>query len=194
MRGPQAPSTEPGCHLRCRLWPVCEGVAGLCGTSREPRWPESGLHMDGLRPTPGISRASPVKRGRPYRTRCSRCNDSAATSGRGPSKNRTQGVNGRGGRNVCMVRLRARCTRSAAPAAAALGWADSVGRALTWQPPYGGAGRSTASICSNAPLTARASTGAADDHKFIVAAMDSRRAGWVLAQLACSPLRDRGAI
>ena len=95
-------------------------------------------------PPPRSCRAS--KRGRPHRTRCSHCTDSAATSGRGPNRNRSQGVNGRGGRNVCMARLRACCARGAGPAVAARGWADSAGRALTWQPPRGEAGRSTASM------------------------------------------------
>ena len=105
-------------------------------------------------PAPGISRAGPIKRGRPHRTRCSRCTDNAATSGRGPSRNRSQGVNGRGGRNVCMARLRARCVRGAAPAAAARGWADSVGRALTWQPPRGEAG-AVQEACTATPPDSR---------------------------------------
>jgi hypothetical protein len=74
-------------------------------------------------------------------------------AGRGPNRNRSQDVNGRGGRNVCMARLRARCARGAAPAAAARGWADSVGRTLTWQPPRGEAG-AVQQACTATPLTA----------------------------------------
>ena len=105
-------------------------------------------------PAPGISRAAPVKRDRPHRTRCSHCTDSAATSGRGPNRYRSQGVNGRGGRNVCMARLRARCARGAAPVAAARGWADSVGRTLTWQPPRGEAG-TVQQACTATPPDSR---------------------------------------
>jgi len=44
--------------------PVCGGAAGLCGTSGEPRWPESGLHMDGQRlPAAGSGRNSLINRG-----------------------------------------------------------------------------------------------------------------------------------
>jgi hypothetical protein len=67
-----------------------------------------------------------VTRGRPHRTRYSRCTDSAATSGVGPSRNRSHGANERGGRNACTARLRVRCAQRVAPAAAARGWADSV--------------------------------------------------------------------
>ena len=116
-------------------------VVGSTSGSSRTSWPQASSRRNkAVTPARGISRAGPIKRGRPHRTRYSRRTDNAATSGRGPSRNRSQGVNGRGGRNVCMARLRARCAQGAAPAAAARGWADSVGRAWTWQPPRGEAG------------------------------------------------------
>jgi hypothetical protein len=92
-------------------------------------------------PLPEYLRVGRVKRGRPHRTRYSPCTYSAATatSGRGPSRNRSRSAHERCGRNECTGCLRARCARGAA-AAAPRSWADSAGKALTWQPPHGEAG------------------------------------------------------
>jgi hypothetical protein len=86
-------------------------------------------------PSPGISEAEAVKRGRSSRIRCNRCTGSVATSDRGPRRNWSRGANGHGGRNVCRARLRVRCARGAVLAAVAPCRADSVARTLPWRPP-----------------------------------------------------------
>jgi len=124
-----------------RSWTMCPLLRiRRLGVRVPPSTPVTCSKQQLTGPAPGISKGRRVKRDRPHRTRYSSCTYSAATatSGRGPSRNRSGSAHQRCGRNECTGCLRARCARGAA---APRRWADSAGKALTWQqPPHGEAG------------------------------------------------------